>query len=102
MVPPPLAEAQGYPRQIVMDDYNNRIYPDPEHEKGKTRGFFRRKRWMFIFAGISLVAIAALILALMSRFATSTNPTSPSSSSSQSSSASSSPRSSSVPSAAPG
>lgn len=74
-----------------MDDYNNRIDPDPEHEKVKAKGFFHRKRWTFIFAGASIVAIAALILALMSRSAASTNPTSPSSSSPRSSSSSAAP-----------
>jgi hypothetical protein len=74
-----------------MDNYDNRIYPDPEHEKIKTKSFFRRNQWTFIFAGTSVVAIAALILVLIGRSAASTNPAT-----------SSSPQSSSVSSTAPG
>src|SRR2546421_11479947 len=64
------------------NEYNNTLYPGPEHgkikEKTQTRNFFRRNLWAVISTGAAVVAIIALIVVLI-RPTPSTNPTSQSS-----------------------
>jgi hypothetical protein len=56
-----------------MNDYDNRFYQRPEHEKIKTKSFFQRNLWAVVSTGVAIVAVLALILVL-TRPAASTNP----------------------------